>query len=227
MEQKIGKNGNKQNNKYKRDKLSSMLKILVLDLHGILIKKFPKARYVRRLKKLLASKGYNDDDYYKLKKQYGTISFGAHKEGFREEYLRMLDGLTPFEYVDEELLELLRNVRLKMYIATDTSFSNCLDSLIAAGMYIAMFDGVISGDDVKIPKPHSEIYKIILKQSKVKPEEVLVIGDRLTDIIPATELGINGLVCNYDIFKEVLKWMNAKGKISVEDLKENHSIKNK
>jgi len=52
------------------------------------------------------------------------------------------------------------------------------------------FEVVISSAEVGYVKPQPEIFQLALKQAKTKPEESLMIGDRLeNDIRPAQELG--------------------------------------
>lgn len=48
--------------------------------------------------------------------------------------------------------------------------------------------------DVKTIKPDPKIYEEMLKRSKVKPEEIIMIGDNpLDDVYPAINMGINAI----------------------------------
>lgn len=56
---------------------------------------------------------------------------------------------------------------------------------------------VISGD-VKCRKPKKQIYEYALKQAKCSPEECVFIDDRLKNLYPALELGMNVIKFNRD-----------------------------
>jgi len=184
-----------------------MIKMIIFDLHGTLIKRFPSDEYLEEAKGLFESHNLKFD-FKKLIEEYGTVSMATQHYGFREEYLKMLDGLEAIEQEDGEMIKLLENIPYKIYLTTSTSLVNTLKSLEFANIKPTLFDGIITGNDVEIPKPHTEMYKkILLNEPSIKPQEILVIGDRLTDIIPAKELGMNGVVCDYEITKEILKWM--------------------
>lgn len=185
-----------------------MLKALLLDLHGILIDKFPKEEYLKAARKLFNSKGY-EFDLEILKIKYGTVSYATYKLGFHNDYLSMFDTLPVSDDADEELIELLGNIKQKMYIVTDTSTENCLKTLNLANIDIGLFSAIFTGNDVTEPKPSTELYRLVLNEG-FKPEECLIIGDRLTDIMPAYELGIGGLLCNHDTFKNILKLIGGK-----------------
>lgn len=195
--------------------MKKLIKVIILDLHGILIRDFPFKLYLNKTEKLF--KKHNIEfNLEEIKKNYGTVSMATEHYNFREEYLRMMDTLTPFKQKDEELIELmkkLQTISYKIYVATNTSKKNALESLKKAGISILMFDGIISGDDINLPKPHTELYeKILKKEPKIEPSQILVIGDRITDIIPAGILGMRGLLCDFYIFKKLLKWICKKEK---------------
>lgn len=56
---------------------------------------------------------------------------------------------------------------------------------------------VISGD-VKCRKPQKQIYEYALKQAKCSPKECVFIDDRLKNLYPALELGMNVIKFNRD-----------------------------
>ena len=62
--------------------------------------------------------------------------------------------------------------------------------------------------DVKTIKPDPKIYKEMLKIAKIKPEEMIMIGDNpLDDVYPAISLGINAIefTGDYEKLKKDLK----------------------
>lgn len=61
------------------------------------------------------------------------------------------------------------------------------------GLYES-FDHVIFSSDIRYKKPDKRIFKIALERMKLKPEEVLAIGDTVeNDIIPPQEMGMQAM----------------------------------
>ena len=73
------------------------------------------------------------------------------------------------------------------------------------------FEGVVVSSDVKMIKPHPEIYKYLLETYDLNPQECLFIDDVKANIEAAEKAGIQGFVFqnNYEELKEVLR---CKGK---------------
>ena len=189
------------------------VKALILDLHGMLISSFPYKEYVENVKKIIKKEKISLE-YDLLILAYKTISYAMEIYNIRDKYLKMLDGLPIIEQEDEELYNMLKNSGLKLYIATDTSRSNCIKTLEVAGLEIELFDGIVTGNDVRLPKPETELYEKIIKDFNLNKEEILVFGDRTTDIIPAEKLGLKAVLGN----KEILKWwLYANAKVRRED----------
>jgi HAD superfamily hydrolase (TIGR01549 family) len=181
------------------------MKAIILDCHGILIERFPSKEYEEKVRKFLESKGLNFEE---LKGKYGTISWALEVNKDRDKYLKILDEMPVYEQLDAEMIDLLKELcnKYDLYIVTDTSKINLNKTLEASGIGKHFFKNIITGNDVKNPKPETEPYEKILEEG-YEPEDVIVFGDRYTDIIPAQKLGMIGILCNYKQFKEVLKWM--------------------
>jgi HAD superfamily hydrolase (TIGR01549 family) len=182
-----------------------MLKAIIADCHGILIGKFPYEEYHSKTCKLLKKHGY---DYEKAKAESLTISAFCEKHGFRDEYLKLLNSLSVDVGNEEELDELLSKLPFDIHIATDTSTKNLLETLQKSRLSMDNFKSMESGNTIREPKPSTEMYQKILKENNLKAEECLVIGDRITDIMPATELKIPALVCNHEFFIEIIKLLS-------------------
>lgn len=59
--------------------------------------------------------------------------------------------------------------------------------------YHKLFDAVLYSCEVGISKPNKDIFKLILKKLKVKPQETLYIDDYIKNINSAKKLGINAI----------------------------------
>ena len=191
-----------------------MFDVILLDLHGILVNKFPLAEYERKVRELLRNNNFNNKyEFENWKNEYGTITRAMEANGLKKEYLNILDSLSTIKQKDEELINLLKEVKkhFTLYIATDTTRKNALKTLKAANIPTNIFKGIVTANDVQQGKPETCLYKRILKREVKMPGKFIVIGDRFTDIIPAGNLGMNALLCDYDVFKRWLGWMREKG----------------
>ncbi|MEM7020916.1 MAG: HAD-IA family hydrolase [Pseudomonadota bacterium] len=56
------------------------------------------------------------------------------------------------------------------------------------------FDGFIISGDVKCRKPSADIYRKLVKASKIKPEKMRFVDDRPANLVAALELGMNPIL---------------------------------
>jgi HAD superfamily hydrolase (TIGR01549 family) len=184
------------------------IKALILDLHGVLVTKFPLEEYIKAVKKFLKEKGYEEGTYERWKQGFRTITAAMEQHSLKDDYLKVMDSLPVYSDKDDELVDLLFDCPFELFLATDSSRDNAIKTLKEANISPNVFKMIITGNDVKRGKPYTEMYKkIIDAHPYIKPEEWLVVGDRETDIYPAAELGLNALLCGKDIFKG---WLECK-----------------
>jgi len=176
-----------------------MIKALLLDLHGVLISKFPISEYTQAVKEWLKKKGYEVDTYERWKEGFGTFSQACDYHNIRQEYLNVMDNLPVYSEDCSDMVELLRKSGFELYLATDSSRSNAIQTLKTAGYPPEMFKMIVTGNDVKFAKPNTEMYEKIINGNR---DEWLIIGDRITDIIPAAKLGLKALLTE----KTGLRW---------------------
>ncbi|MBF4693819.1 HAD family hydrolase [Fusibacter ferrireducens] len=103
------------------------------------------------------------------------------------EIMEVFEQVTLDDHVDVELLtgtvETLKYLSEKVYllgIATSDTLSSCLKSLEKVSI-LNYFDFIGADDGIMTPKPHIEIGEVFCGQFGLKPEEVLVVGDSITD----------------------------------------------
>jgi HAD superfamily hydrolase (TIGR01509 family) len=104
--------------------------------------------------------------------------------------LELTDGFWPF------VAELKLSKNLKLALVTNTS-RVITDQVILQFDLKEVFDFVICGDEVKNPKPNSEIYKKTLVHFKMSSKDVLAFEDSLTGCISAAKAGIK-IICVWD-----------------------------
>lgn len=84
------------------------------------------------------------------------------------------------------------SVNYRMVLASSGSRKNVQLFLASSGL-AALFEVVLSGDDVSVAKPDPEIYLLALKKLGIEPKECLVIEDALSGIEAATLAGLSSI----------------------------------
>lgn len=173
---------------------------IILDLHGCIIKKFPKKEYMDAVSKFMDTKFFNEI------KSYFHLTGAAVFEmvGLKEEYIKILDKLPVIEYKDNQMVKILENLSQKheLILISDSTMNNIIKTLLAAGIDPSIFSKIIAIDSYpsKPSKPGTFMYK--------KAGKGFVVGDRITDLIPAQKLKYPGFLGNYSQVKRFLRWLN-------------------
>lgn len=69
-----------------------------------------------------------------------------------------------------------------------------------------LFDKIFLSNVIHLAKPDEQAYLYVLKKLKLKPQETLMIDDRIENITPAKKLGMHGIVFkNTKQFQKALK----------------------
>lgn len=199
-----------------------MIKALIIDLHGVLISKFPFDEYLKAVKEWLSKKGFEPGTYDRWRNGFGTLSSALdYQQGnLRKEYLKLMDNLPVYSEDCSDMAKLLKDSGFDLYLATDSSRFNAIQTLKTAGYPIEMFKMIVTGDDVQFAKPNTEMYeKIVMKigyqdeemtRTEYNPNDWLVIGDRITDITPAAKLGLKAFLTGKEGLREFLCWVIQK-----------------
>ena len=128
-----------------------------------------------------------------LEEQTGGVDEKILKNGI-DAYLKTKPHfLKPYPYV-LETLEFLKNMNLRLGIVTDASREKAMDRLKAMDI-VHFFDVIITFDESKVKKPNELPFLLALKKLRLKPEEILFVGDSLRrDIEPAGKMGMKTLL---------------------------------
>lgn len=173
---------------------------IILDLHGCIIKKFPLKAYQKAVSSLINWKIFSS-----LKSVFcltGAAIFTLI--GMKDAYIEILDNLPTIKQKDKEMIEILKSLSKKheLVLVTDTTLKNAIKTLKAANLKPEWFKQIIAIDSdwLAFPKPATDMYEKVGKG--------LVIGDRVTDLIPAQKLGWPAFLGNYNQIKKFLRWLN-------------------
>ena len=130
-----------------------------------------------------------------LKKAIGEIDYKILAYGIMA-YRKMKNSyLEPYPGVISTLIKLKKDYKLA--IISDAPKLKAWERL-ATMRLDEFFDVVITAADVKAEKPSSRIFKKTLEKLNVKPEEAVMIGDRVArDIKGARSMGIKSVFAKY------------------------------
>ena len=106
----------------------------------------------------------------------------------------------------EKLLNLAKQKKILIALATMSNLENI--SFIIDGLGIRSYFDLIAGEEnVKQGKPHPEIYKLVLSNFKINPEEAIVFEDSQSGVRSAQQAGIPVIgVCTSHSKEEFKKW---------------------
>ena len=116
---------------------------------------------------------------------HGIISYRNMKENY----------MIPYSGTVPTLIKLRQNYRLA--IISDAPVLKVWERLVTMKIE-DFFDFVITKSDIKAQKPSSKIFRKALRLLEIKPEEALMVGDRVDrDIKGAKALGIKTVFAKY------------------------------
>jgi len=96
-----------------------------------------------------------------------------------------------------ELLNALDRAGIPASIFTGRSW-NTTQSILRHHGWLGRFVTVVANDHVKAPKPAPEGLHLALERMKLKPSEVLLVGDMPADICAANAAGARGVAALWD-----------------------------
>jgi glucose-1-phosphatase len=129
----------------------------------------------------------------------GEISSQEHYQEIARRFMLDDEGLKNFfdafwsgDRVDEILLEEIRNLRKQYKTAMlSNAWSEAREFLTKDFPCLDAFDTAIFSAEVKLVKPHPEIFHLILSQLGIKPDEAVFFDDFPENIVAANDLGIH------------------------------------
>lgn len=138
-----------------------------------------------------------------LEQEYETLykKFGSNSTVFRslglpsdywQQYFNTLDEVK-FYKPEPQVYETLRKLKeiVPISIFTNVKPEKNLRTLSAIGIKLEWFDNILTGDDIKERKPALDGFYAMIEKSKLRPEQILYVGDRIdVDIKPAKLAGI-------------------------------------
>jgi HAD superfamily hydrolase (TIGR01509 family) len=94
------------------------------------------------------------------------------------------------KYINQEALELVRQIKDKLEVVFLSNIENYLGDLYRESGLIKDFEWGVFSYEAKTRKPERAIFELILKKGGWGPEEVIFIDDKTENIKAAEEMGI-------------------------------------
>lgn len=195
-----------------------VVKVVILDFHGVMSFDFPKREFVDMVLNLIDRKG--DEGLRQSIKEMVVSKAMTKRHGVTTSYI--LKGMGLLDDYMMEMKKLPRNDRIvfpdlfrqlaqkyRVYIVTDSPKDVVINSLKNNNIDVSeVCVDVITPENDKVPKPSPFMYAKVIEREGVRPDEVVVIGDRLSDIVPAEDIGCNAvLVKSEEMVGVVLNWL--------------------
>jgi len=187
-----------------------MLKIILFDLDGTLYtssevyQRFADAAYhtYAKVKNTTIEKAKEilEESREKMKRERGyavpytlaLLSFGISIEEWHKENIKFFNA---GDYLSEDkiLKDVLKKLKKRYRLAVFTNNNRIQTQRILKALGIdKLFDYIFTYESFKLIKPDPKIFRLIIKELNVKPEECLMVGDRYyVDLAPAKEQGMN------------------------------------
>lgn len=182
-----------------RDHMASNIKCVIFDLDGTLVDAYQAV--AGSLNFMLSQLRYDTVDDETIKRSVGWGD--RHLVGtfvpdheldralalYRRHHAGALKSGTCFLPGAKELLVALKTSGYKLAIASNRPSPFTRIILDHLGVR-RMFDYVVCADQVKRPKPETDLLVQILRKFTLKPEDVLYIGDMAIDVLSGQKAGI-------------------------------------
>jgi len=191
-----------------------MVKVIAFDLIGVLITQ--KHIIKNNLMKIVKHRHYSE-----IKNKYNLLKAGKITEEqfwkvsynkFKKLEKLFLDSL----YIDPEYYEFVEPLKNKYKLAIISDLPKVWgEYLVRKYRFREIFDPILISGEVGDTKKHKKLFKILIKKTKVKPNEIVFIDDEKENLKTASDLGI--LTIWFNIEKDDFKF---KPDYTIKSLKE-------
>ena len=180
-----------------------MIKVIAFDLVGVLVREKDLNLSVEEDKiERLFGPNISDADF--LSKAKKVINDDKLAMALAK---NVIDKI--YEIRERNLLRELKKEYPNINIIIATNHISYIKEFIKRNFEEEYLDSLFISADLNRIKPNSDFYEVLLKDMKVKPEELLFLDDSLENIEGAIELGINTIHIekNIIILETVLKYL--------------------
>ncbi len=176
------------------------LKAVLFDVDGVLLDSIGSLiKYLKKTAKIMKLKTPSDTDirlsfglswYDCIKKLWPNINIEHFKKVDKKLWGEYPIAVKPFKDAIKSVSE-IKKMGIKIGIFTMGGKEYAYEYLAKCGYDTKLFDCIITRDDVKRPRPHPDGIFLACKEMKVKPRDVLYIGDTIYDFETAKRAKVN------------------------------------
>jgi len=205
--------------------MDSNIKTIVFDLGGVIIDLGVQASLNKLAQLLNKSIGdiirvYHSNDFFRSYEK-GMIDDNGFRKGIRALTINnisddQIDSAWNAMLLDipPSRMELIRKIRseFQLLVLSNTNaihvehFNNILEKSTGKSNLEYFFDKVHFSHEMRMRKPDEEIYRFLLEDNHLKPEETLFLDDNKDNLFAAEKLGIKTIHIEYpDRLFEIFK----------------------
>ena len=135
-------------------------------------------------------------------------------KNMKKELLDLYKVLSPYPEV-KKVLEQLKERKYKLAILSNGT-PELLNNLVINNNLLNLFDDLFSVEEVKIYKPHSNVYELPLKKYNVKSDEITFLSANTWDVAGGGNYGYNSIWVNRN--KSVFDYLDYQPKKEIDNL---------
>ena len=135
-------------------------------------------------------------------------------KNMKKELLDLYKVLSPYPEV-KKVLEQLKEKKYKLAILSNGT-PELLNDLVKNNNLVNLFDDLFSVEEVKIYKPHSNVYELPLKKYNIKSDEITFLSANTWDVAGGGNYGYNSIWVNRN--KSVFDYLDYQPKKEIDNL---------
>jgi HAD superfamily hydrolase (TIGR01549 family) len=170
--------------------------------------------YRNRIERTIANTDISYDEFYQKMVEISKHNQNAYNKAIDEYDLKKAPWNSDDEYVYPESEEVLRELSERYHVGIIANQNLGSEERLEKLGLLRYIDLVIASAEEGVAKPDLRIFQIALERANCKPEEAVMVGDRLdNDIIPANKIGITTVW----IKQGFASFVNLKAKVEQPD----------
>ncbi|MBQ3416900.1 MAG: HAD family hydrolase [Ruminococcus sp.] len=147
--------------------------------------------YRKRIERTIAGTNVTYGDFYNKIVEISKYNQRGYNKALEAYGLKTAPWNSEDEYVYPESEEVLRELSKRYQIGIIANQNSGSEERLEKLGLLRYIDLVVASAEEGVAKPDLRIFQIALKRANCKPEEAVMVGDRIdNDIIPANEIGM-------------------------------------